>query len=368
MRRLVEPHIQKLKPYQPGKPIEELERELGIEGAIKLASNENPLGAPPKARDALALAVSNAHLYPDASAHRLRERLSAHLGVPMDEIVHGNGSNELLTLLVRTFCSPGDHCVIHERSFIAYRVIMGAENVEWTEAELGEDFEPRIDTLLEAVRPETRILFLANPNNPTGTHVSATELERLLREVPEDVIVVLDEAYHEYVTAEDYASALTMRNLRERLVVLRTFSKAWGLAAARVGYGVSTPEIIDYINRVREPFDVNLLGQEAARAALDDARHIERSIEVNEEGRAVLADGLSSLGLRWIPSHTNFLLVQSPFDGVELYEALLRKGVIVRPLVPYGLLEYVRISIGTPTECERAIRALGEVLSEREAS
>lgn len=359
-RALVPEYIASLKPYVPGKPIEELERELGISGSIKLASNENPLGPSPRAMAAMQAAIPSAHYYPDAAAYTLRHACAAYAGAPPEEITIGNGSNELLTLIARAFCKPGDHAVISDYSFIAYRVIMQAEGMVWTSAALVGDFQADIDAMLAAVTDETRLLFLANPNNPTGTYATRAQIERLLRETPEHVIVVLDEAYHEYVQVEDYASALELRALRERLIITRTFSKAFGLGGMRVGFAVAPAELIGYIDRVREPFNCNLLAQHAATAALGDDDFIARTVKVNEEGRAILMRGLEALadrGVRVTPSQTNFLLVHTPRPGVEIYERMLRLGVIVRPVANYGLHDALRVTIGTPEQCQRFLDA-----------
>lgn len=366
-RSLVAQHIATLAPYVPGKPLEELERELGIQNAIKLASNENPLGPSPRALEAMRAQLLQAHVYPDGAAHTLKHTIAEHLGVSPEELVIGNGSNEVLTLLARTLCLPGDHGVITDCSFVAYRVIMQAEGMVWTSAPLDEGFEVNIDAILTSVTPQTRMVFLANPNNPTGTYTRAAELARLIETIPPEVVVVVDEAYHEYVQASDYASALTMRHLRERLVVARTFSKVFGLGGMRAGFGVGPVELIDYVNRVREPFNCNLLAQHAAAAALGDEDFIRRSVEVNEAGRAQLEAALATMasrGVTWTPSQTNFLLVHLPVANGPVYDAMLRRGVIVRPMGGYGLPNALRVTIGTEAECARCLAALDEALDE----
>jgi histidinol-phosphate aminotransferase len=360
MDRLVPSYIERLVPYVPGKPVEELERELGIQNAVKLASNENPLGASPRVAEALAGAAASFGRYPDAATHALRETLAAHHGVPMDEIVVGNGSNELIDLACRTFAGPGDHAVIGNPSFVCYRLGLLAANVEFTEVPLVGHVAWDVDAMLAAVTPATRLLFLANPNNPTGAHVSATDLARLLRGLPERVVAILDEAYVEFADAPDFASALTMRGLHERLLVLRTFSKAYGLAALRVGYGVGTPALVDFLNRVRAPFNTNSLAQIAARAALTDPEHVARYVALNRVERARVAAALGALGLGVAPSQANFLLVDFGAPGRDIYEKLLRKGVIVRPMPP-PLTNWLRITIGLPEENDRLLAAVGEL-------
>ena len=272
MRPLVNSSIASLKPYVPGKPVEEVKRELGLDDVLKLASNENPLGPSPKALEAMTGALGSAHIYPDGAAFALKEAIATYIGVSPTELATGNGSNELLTLLARTFCLPGDHAVISDTSFIAYRVIMSAESMQWTSVPTlgGEAFETDVDAMLAAIKPGvTRMVFVANPNNPTGTYLPRTKLSQLLAQAPPEVIVVVDEAYHEYVQAPDYVSALELRHLRERLVVCRTYSKIFGMGGARLGFAVSTPEIMDYLNRVREPFNCNAIAQAAGVAALE---------------------------------------------------------------------------------------------------
>jgi histidinol-phosphate aminotransferase len=360
MSPLVTPTIAALRPYEAGKPIEELSRELGIVDVVKLASNENPLGPSPKAVAAMRGAFDDVHRYPDASAHRLRERLAAKLGVSMEEVLQGNGSNELLDLLVRTFTTAADHIVFADPSFVVYHLAAMAHGVPFTAVPLADDAHD-LDAMAAAVTPRTRLLFIANPNNPTGTYVSRAALERFLRNVPPEVIVAVDEAYCEYADAADYPDALEFRKLRERLVVLRTFSKVYGLAALRVGYAVAPAELVDYMNRVRAPFNVSTLGQVAALAALDDTEHVERSRASNREERKRLAAALAEMGFRVVPSQANFVYfdVERPARGV--YDALLRRGVIVRP---FGALPTkLRVTVGTPAENGRFLGALREVLS-----
>ena len=364
---LVPEYIASIKPYVPGKPIEELERELGITNSIKLASNENPLGPSPRAMEAIREHVQNVHYYPDGAAFKLKEACADYVGAKFEEIATGNGSNELLTLIARTFCTPGDHAVISDYSFIAYRIIMQAEGMRWTSTSMKGDFQVDADAMLDAIEPDkTRLLFIANPNNPTGTYIPRADLEKILTQTPEDVIVVVDEAYHEYVQARDYVSAVELRHLRENLIITRTFSKAFGLGGMRVGFAVAPAHLIDFINRVREPFNCNLLGQVAAVAALQDMDFIAESVRVNEQGRAVVEQGLTALsdaGVRYTPSQTNFLLVHTEQPAGALYESMLRQGVIVRPMAGYGLANSLRVTLGTAAQCERFLAAFEQALS-----
>jgi histidinol-phosphate aminotransferase len=359
MPPLVTASIEKLHPYEAGKPIEELTRELGIKDAIKLASNENPFGPSPKAVEAMQRVLAESHRYPDAGAFRLRERLAEKLGVSSDEVIQGNGSNELLELIVRTFTTPADHIVFATPAFVVYEIAALAHGVPYTAVPLTDDTHD-LPRMAAAVTEKTKVMFIANPNNPTGTYVSRDAIERLLREVPEEVIVAVDEAYFEYADAPDYPDCIALRGLRKRLVVLRTFSKIYGLAALRVGYAVAPPEIVGYMNRVRAPFNVSTVGQAAAISALDDAAHVEKSRRMNRDGRDRLERELSRMGLRVTNSQANFVYVDLGRPARPVYDRLLRLGVIVRPFA--ALPEKLRITVGTPSENDRLCRALDEVL------
>lgn len=357
MDRLVPPYIERLVPYVPGKPVEELERELGIKNAVKLASNENPRGPSPRVMEALSKLASTVSRYPDAATHLLRQALAAHHDVPMDEIVIGSGSNELIDLACRTFAGPGDHAVIGTPSFVCYRLGLLAANVEFTEVTLADSLSWDVDTLLAAVRPETRLVFLANPNNPTGSYLTATELTRLLRELPERVLLVIDEAYFEFAEAPDFVQALSLRGVRERLLVLRTFSKAYGLASLRVGYGIGSAAVVDFLNRVRAPFNSNSFAQVAARVALADQEYVQQYVAMNRTQRARVTAELRGMGFTVAPSQTNFVLVKFSSPGREIYEKLLRKAVIVRPM-PTPITHWLRVSIGLPEENDLFLAAL----------
>jgi len=357
---LVIPSIEQLAPYEAGKPLETLERELGISNAIKLASNENPIGPSPRALQAITKAMHESHRYPDAAAWALREKLAERLGVPMTELIHGNGSSEVLDLAVRTFVGPGQHVVFADPSFVMYRALCLAAGAAFTAVPL-RDLTHDLDAMAAAVRPETRLMLIANPNNPTGTHVGRAALERLLRDVHPEVTVVMDEAYIEYADAPDFPDSLKLRHLRERLIIARTFSKIYGLAAQRVGYGVGPATLIDYMNRVRPPFNVATLGQVAALAALDDEAHVRTSRELNGAGRAGLSSALAGLGLTVAPSQANFVYVDFGRPARPIYDALLRRGVIVRPVpAPTAL----RITVGLPAENDRFLAALREALAQ----
>jgi histidinol-phosphate aminotransferase len=360
MAPLVIPSIESLVPYEGGKPIEELARELGVENAVKLASNENALGPSPLAIEAARVALGSANRYPDGACYRLRERIAAFHGVGTNEVLPGAGSNELLDLVVRTFATREHHVVFGEPAFIVYRIAALSGGVPFTAVPL-RDHVHDLAAMAAAVTPKTRVLFVANPNNPTGTHVGRAAVERLLREVPEEVIVVMDEAYFEYVDAPDYRSALELRSLRERLVVMRTFSKAYGLAGLRVGYAVAPPSIIDYMNRVRAPFNVTTPAQAAAVAALEDRTHVRDSVALNARERARVVAALEKQGLRTAPTQTNFVLVDLGRPARPAYDALLRRGVIVRPFG--NLPTSARVTFGLPEENDRFLGSLREVLA-----
>ena len=361
MSSLVPPYIDRLVPYSPGMPLEELERLHGVRDAVKLASNENPLGCSPRVLEAIQREARQTHRYPDSSAHRLRVALAETCGVTADQVTVGSGSTEIIDLVCRTFASPDDHAVIGDPSFVCYGLGLTTANVPFTKVPLIDHLRWDVDALLDAVTPKTKVLFVANPNNPTGAHLGETELVRLLRSLPQQVVAVIDEAYSELADAPDYVSAFRHRDLRERLIILRTFSKVHGLAALRVGYAIATSEIIGYIDRVRAPFSVNSLAQAAALAALADEDHVRKYVALNAHERVHLSKGLEALGLRVAPSQTNFLLVDFRRPGHEVHEALLPLGVIVRP-VPPPIESWVRITIGLPEENARLLAALEQAV------
>lgn len=348
--------IASLTPYPPGKPIEELERELGLKGSIKLASNENPLGPSSKALEAIKGALADLNRYPDGSCFYLKRRLAEILKVPEDSLIIGNGSNEIIELLVRTFVGSGEEVIMGDPSFAVYPLITkssGAVPVSVPLMGLTID----LNAMAERIGPRTRLIFISNPNNPTGTIVDDGELRGFLEKVPDDVIVCLDEAYYEYVTSPEFPRAIEYVTERRPVAVLRTFSKIYGLAGLRIGYGIAPPELVDYMDRVRQPFNVNSLAQAAALSALDDTTHVERSRRSNEEGLRYLFTELKEMGLECVETEANFFLVKVG-DGPGIYDALLKRGVIVRPMKGYGLPEYIRITVGTREENERLVREL----------
>jgi len=362
MSALVTPSIELLQPYQAGTPIEEVVRRLGDKAPreiVKLASNENSLGPSPLGLAAAGRELARVHYYPDSAAVSLRAALAKRFGVTSDEVVVGNGSNELLDLLVRTFCSGGQDVVFAEPSFVVYRLACLAQGVAFRAIGL-DGYRHDLPAMARAVTASTRLVFIANPNNPTGTHVGRAALETFLAAIPRDVIVVLDEAYAEYAEAPDYADGMTLRGLHPRLVVVRTFSKIYGLAGLRVGYAVLPAELAGYLHRVRAPFNVSSVAQAAALAALEDREHVERSRALNRAEKVYLRAGLEALGLSVVPSEANFLLVDVARPGQAVYELLLERGVIVRAIPP--LPSMLRITIGTHRENERCLEALRTVL------
>ncbi len=359
----VAPHIASLVPYPPGKPIEELEREYGISGSIKLASNENPLGPSPRAVAAIGEALANLHRYPDGSCYYLAQRLAARLGVEPANLVFGNGSNEVIALLVATFLQPGDTVLTSHPTFLVYQKVVQAHGGDNTVVELA-GMRHDLDRLAAAVTDRTRLIFLDNPNNPTGTIFSAAEFGRFLDRIPRSVIVVVDEAYIDFVDPAERLDIRQWLGSGRPVVALRTFSKAYGLAGLRIGYGIMPAELAGYVHRVRQPFNVNQLAQVAALAAMDDEEHHARTLDLTRRGMAELAEGVRRLGCEPYPSHTNFFLVDVKRDAREVYERLLRKGVIVRAMTAYGYPEFIRITVGLPQENARFLAALEETLAE----
>ncbi|MGZ8973590.1 histidinol-phosphate transaminase [Methylomagnum sp.] len=354
-------------PYQPGKPISELERELGLTNIVKLASNENPLGPSPKALVAVQRVLSELHIYPDASGFKLKVSLANKLGVRPTQITLGNGSNDVLEILARTFLSPDHNAVFSEHAFAVYPISTQAVGAKARvapahEGSRGPRYGHDLEAMARLVNDETRVVFVANPNNPTGTHVSRDELYGFLAGLPSHVIAVVDEAYSEYVSALDFPNALDWLDELPNLVVARTFSKAYGLAGLRVGYAVSSEAIADLLNRVRQPFNVNVLALEAAKAALDDEDYLARSVRMNAEGLAQLGEALAARGFETIPSVGNFITFDLGRPAAPIYQALLREGVIVRPIANYGLPNHLRVTVGIAEQNIAFLTALDRVL------
>ncbi|NOY85947.1 MAG: histidinol-phosphate transaminase [Deltaproteobacteria bacterium] len=360
--------VENLVPYQTGKPIEELLREMGLERIIKLASNENPMGMSPLARKAVQEALNGINRYPDGSAYHLKGLLAEKHGVPGEMIVLGNGSNEILELLAQLLLCEGAETVYAWPAFIVYRLCTLAHGGRGVEVPLDTAMAHDLGAMAEAVTPDTRIVFVANPNNPTGSYVARPDVERFLDALPEDVVPVLDEAYFEYaMDRPDYPDGIELVKQGRSLVVTRTFSKAYGLAGLRVGYAVMPEELADLLNRVRQPFNVNSLGQAAAAAALGDQEFIREAVRLNRIEMERVSDGVRSLGLSAAPSAGNFLLVDlmDP-KGETVYQALLKNGVIVRPMAGYGLPGHLRVTIGNPDENKYFLEKLTEIMERNE--
>jgi histidinol-phosphate aminotransferase len=354
--------VQKLIPYVPGKPIEELQRELGLTEVIKLASNENPLGVSPKALAAIHKALPELTLYPDGSGFKLKTALAAKYNVDTNQITLGNGSNEILELVARTFVNPDLNVVFSQHAFAVYPIVtqaVGATANVVPAINYGHD----LNGMLNAVNEKTRVVFIANPNNPTGTLLESTELKAFIAALPETVICVLDEAYFEYMADDKKSDSISWIKEYPNLIVSRTFSKAYGLAGLRVGYSISHPIIADLLNRVRQPFNNNSLALAAAEAALEDSDYLQKTIETNNSGMLQLTNAFAKLGLQWIPSSANFVSVDLNRVAMPIYQALLQKGVIVRPVANYEMPNHLRISIGTEYENQKFIDALAQVLN-----
>lgn len=363
MRSLTSKGIEKLIPYPPGKPIEELERELGITGSIKLASNENPLGPSPLAVRAIMDNIKKINRYPDSSGYYLKSKLSDLFGVSQDRIIIGNGSNELIELIVRTFLTAGEQVIQACPTFLIYeKVVIGAGG-ELISIPL-KDFKVNLKKIAEAVASKTKIIVINNPNNPTGSALSKKEVAVFLETIPNDIITVLDEAYIDFVTDRDVANGLDFLTNYPRLILLRTFSKLYGLAGLRIGYGFSSDEVVDYMNRVRQPFNTNSLAQIAALAALDDIEFVSATLNLVKDGLVYLHKQLDEIGLEYLPTQTNFFMIKVPFGGKKIYELMLKEGVIIRSMDSYGMEEYIRINVGLPEENERFIRAIKKVLND----
>jgi histidinol-phosphate aminotransferase len=358
--KLAVPGVRGLQPYVPGKPIEELEREYGVTNVIKLASNENPLGPSPKALAAAHAALAEIARYPDGGGFALKRALAAKLGVLPEQITLGNGSNDILEFAARAFVTAQDEVMFAQHAFAVYPIVtqaVGARAVEVPAREWGHD----LAAMQAAITPRTRLIFIANPNNPTGTWLRRAALETFLDKLPDNVIVVMDEAYFEYVEASDYPDSIAWLARYPNLICARTFSKIYGLAGLRVGYGVSSAAIADVLNRVRQPFNVSSVAQAAAVAALDDSAHLDRARRNNTDGMQQLVNGFAQLGLNYIPSVGNFVCVEVGEAG-RVYEQLLRAGVIVRPVANYGMPRHLRVTVGLADENRRFLEALQAAL------
>jgi histidinol-phosphate aminotransferase len=359
VEKLVNPHIRELAPYQPGKPMEELERELGIESSIKLASNENPIGPSPKALAALREGIDGVNRYPDGACFALRTRLAEKLGVEEDQLIFGCGGDEILELVCKTFVALGDEVVMPWPSFAMYPIVVQGMGGKVVQVPLRDDFSHDLDAMASAITDRTKMVFVCNPNNPTGTSIGAEEFYEFVDNLPDSVVLTVDEAYYEFARRADFPRSIELFDRRPETLLLRTFSKIYGLAGVRIGYGIGHRDLVGYLERARHPFNVNRLAEAAALAALDDDEHVRKTLEVNSNGIEYLTRELEALGLDVAPTDTNFILVRI---GAGVYDGLLKAGVIVRPMAGFGLPDHVRISIGLAQENERLVKTLRSLL------
>lgn len=357
--------LQLIKPYEPGKPVEEVERELGLQNVIKMASNENPLGPSPLAAGAMRDSIDQMHIYPDGNCYYLKEKLAGKLGVDPGRLIFGNGSDELLAMLSLAYVSPGEEAVMPEPSFSEYEFAMRLQGgIPKTVPLRGKNFLYDLEAMLEAVGGKTKLIFICNPNNPTGSAVDGKQMERFIERLPDNIVLVLDQAYIEY--SDDPEGISGLKYIREGypVIALRTFSKIYGLAGLRIGYGIAPAEIIADLNRVRQPFNVNAMAQKAAIAALEDDEQVARSRRLVAEARIQIKDGLEAMGLKPVPDQANFCFIDIKTDSRQAFQALLKKGVIVRTGDIFGQPTYIRVTYGTKKQNERFLAALKEVLAE----
>jgi histidinol-phosphate aminotransferase len=358
---LANTHILGIAPYEPGKPIEELEREFGVHDAIKLASNENPLPPSERVQRAIVAALGSLNRYPDGSGFYLRQALAKKHDFAQDQVFVGNGSNELIELAVRTFLKPGDEAIVPHPSFVVYPMIVQASGGIRVMVML-KDYRLDLEAMARAITPMTKMVFIANPNNPTATMVTGDEVEAFMARVPDRTIVIFDEAYIEFAMGPDFPDTMDYVKQGRKVIVLRTFSKAASLAGLRVGYGVADADAVALMNRIRQPFNVNSLAQVAALAALEDESHVLECVRMIEAGRHYLYDEFNNLGVKYVPSRANFILVDVGRSASDIYQRLLKEGVIVRPMTPFGMESALRITVGTPQENRRLVKALKTVL------
>ncbi len=364
MKELVRKNIFKVNAYIAGKPIEETKRQFGLKDVIKLASNENPLGPSPKAVAAIRKAASGVNRYPDSQGFYLKKKLAKVLGVKPENIVLGNGSDELIDIIMKTFVEEDENIVTADTTFLEYEIIASVNNRKITKVPL-RYFKYDLESIKKNIDKQTKLVFIANPNNPTGTYVTKFELDDFLRGLPDNCIIVLDEAYDAFIDVNDFPNMLNgFKN--KKIILLKTFSKSYGLAGLRIGYAVLNEELAGYMERVRQPFNINLLAQAGAIAAIEDEEFLRKTRKTVLEGKKYLYDNLKKLGLAYVPSVANFILIDAGQDGVELFNKMLRFGVIVREMKQYGLKNFIRVTIGTKRENERFIKVLKKILRGKE--
>ena len=364
MKDLVRKHVLNIKPYVAGKPIEETKRQLGLKQVIKLASNENPFGASPKAISAMKKCLSGVNRYPDSQGYYLKKRLARHFKLEPENFVLGNGSDELIDLLIKTLVEPDENIVTSEGTFLEYEIVSAANDRRVKRAPL-RYFKYDLGEMLKLVDKKTKLIFIANPNNPTGTYLTKYEVSEFLSALSKKVMVVFDEAYDTFVDVDDYPDSLSYFKRKKNVVILKTFSKAYGLAGLRLGYLMADAELVHFMERMRQPFNVNTLAQAGGLAAMEDKKFLKKTRRLTIQGKNFIYKELSSMGLGFLPSETNFILIDTGRDGMEVFKAMLKFGVIVRDMHAYGLKNFIRVTIGTQKENERFVRVLRKVLKER---
>jgi histidinol-phosphate aminotransferase len=362
MKQLVKDSVLKIKNYQPGKPIEEVKRQLGLRKVFKLASNENPLAPSRKVISAITRAAKILNRYPNSNCFYLRKRLAREIGVRENQLVFGNGSDEIITLVARAFLNPNDEVVIAEKTFLIYEIASLSASAKVIKIPQ-KDFHYDLESMKKAITKKTKIVFIANPDNPTGSYITEKQVRQFFSGLKKDLLVYFDEAYYELVNEKDFPNTLRLLKQGRNIIITRTFSKAYSLAGLRIGYGISKPEIINYLNRVREPFNVNSLAQAGALAALEDKNHIRKTKELIREGKTFLYDNFRKMGLRFIPSATNFILLDLSCDARRVFKRLLSQGIIVRNMQAWGLKNFLRVTIGKEFENRKFISALKTALS-----
>jgi len=364
VKELVRSSVLNVKPYVAGKPIDETKRQMGLKQVIKLASNENPLGPSPKAVSAIKKCLSGINRYPDAQGFYLKKRLAKYFSLEPENFIIGNGSDELIDVVIKTFVEPDENIITADTTFLEYEIIAQVNDRKIKKASL-RYFKYDLGAILKLVDKKTKLIFIANPNNPTGTYVTKYEVADFLDALPETVVVVFDEAYDAFIDVDDYPDSLSYLRRKKKIITLKTFSKSYGLAGLRLGYAITERELISYMERVRQPFNVNILAQAGGLAALDDKDFLKKTRRLVLEGKDFIYQELSRMGLGFLPSAANFILIDTGKDGLEVFKAMLKFGVIVRDMKQYGLKDFIRVTIGTQKENERFIRVLRKVLTPR---
>ena len=364
VKALIRKSVLEVSPYIPGKPIEETKRQLGIKEVIKLASNENSWGPSPKAISAIIKSLSGINRYPDALGFYLKKRLAKFFGLSLGNFVLGNGSDELIDVVIKTFMEADDNIVTSEGTFLEYEIIAQINDRKVKKAPL-RYYKYDLEAMLKLVDKKTKLIFIANPNNPTGTYVNQDEVAKLINALPESVVVVFDEAYNAFIDVDDYPNSLSFLKAKKKIIILRTFSKAYGLAGLRLGYAIADADLVTYMERIRQPFNVNLLAQAAGLAALEDKAFLKKTRRLTLEGKDYIYRELSRMGLGYVLSVANFILIDVGRDSQKVFKLMLKFGVIVREMSQYGLVNFIRVTIGTQEENQKFLRVLNKVLTMR---